>query len=222
MGNKNFYLFAGVNGVGKTTLFNAMNGNVKKSFRINSDEIVREIGKWDSETDQVKAAKIAVGLRNECMEKGNSFNEETTLTGKTILKLIDKVREKNYKLHLFYVGVGSPDISKERIKKRVADGGHHIPDEVVDKRYKESLKNFEKILKKFEDMNSNTITQDMLVGDIVRLHPEVVDTLLSHGMHCLGCPSSQQESLANACMVHGLDPEKIVTAVNLAIQTEKQ
>ena len=77
-------------------------------------------------------------------------------------------------------------------------------------------------LKKFEDMNSNTVTQDMLVGDIVRLHPEVVDTLLSHGMHCLGCPSSQQESLANACMVHGLDPEKIVTAVNLAIQTEKQ
>ena len=36
-----------------------------------------------------------------------------------------------------------------------------------------------KILKKFEDMNSNTVTQDMLVGDIVRLHPEVVDTLLS-------------------------------------------
>ena len=152
MGNKNFYLFAGVNGVGKTTLFNAMNGNVKKSFRINSDEIVREIGKWNSEIDQVKAAKIAIGLRNECMEKGNSFNEETTLTGKTILKLIDKVREKNYKLHLFYVGVGSPDISKERIKKRVADGGHHIPDEVVDKRYKESLKNFEKILKKFDNV----------------------------------------------------------------------
>ena len=138
--------------MGKTTLFNAMNGNVKKSFRINSDEIVREIGKWNSEIDQVKAAKIAVGLRNECMEKGNSFNEETTLTGKTILKLIDKVREKNYKLHLFYVGVGSPDISKERIKKRVADGGHHIPDEVVDKRYKESLKNFEKILKKFDNV----------------------------------------------------------------------
>lgn len=152
MGNKNFYLFAGVNGVGKTTLFNAMNGNVKKSFRINSDEIVREIGKWNSEIDQVKAAKIAVGLRNECMEKGNSFNEETTLAGKTILKLIDKVREKNYKLHLFYVGVGSPDISKERIKKRVADGGHHIPNEVVDKRYKESLKNFEKILKEFDNV----------------------------------------------------------------------
>ena len=152
MGNKNFYLFAGVNGVGKTTLFNAINGDMKKSVRINSDELVREIGKWNSEIDQVKAAKIAIGLRNECMEKRNSFNEETTLTGKTILKLIDKVREKNYKLHLFYVGVGSPGISKERIKKRVADGGHHIPNEVVDKRYKESLKNFEKILKEFDNV----------------------------------------------------------------------
>mgnify|MGYP000864786674 CR=1 FL=1 len=148
MKKKDFYLFAGVNGAGKSTLFNIIDENIKKSFRINSDEIVREIGKWNSEIDQVKAAKIAVGLRNECMEKGNSFNEETTLTGKTILKLIDKVREKNYKLHLFYVGVGSPDISKERIKKRVSDGGHHISNEVVDKRYKESLKNFEKILKK--------------------------------------------------------------------------
>lgn len=96
------------------------------------------------------------------------------------------------------------------------------PVPIVATHVKEDLLMLKKILKKFEDMNSNTITQDMLVGDIVRLHPEVVDTLLSHGMHCLGCPSSQQESLANACMVHGLDPEKIVTAVNLAIQTEKQ
>lgn len=96
------------------------------------------------------------------------------------------------------------------------------PVPIVATHVKEDLLMLKKILKKFEDMNSNTVTQDMLVGDIVRLHPEVVDTLLSHGMHCLGCPSSQQESLANACMVHGLDPEKIVTAVNLAIQTEKQ
>ena len=51
MENKSFYLFAGVNRVGKTTLFNAINGDMKKSVRINSDEIVREIGKWNSEID---------------------------------------------------------------------------------------------------------------------------------------------------------------------------
>jgi hybrid cluster-associated redox disulfide protein len=86
---------------------------------------------------------------------------------------------------------------------------------------KEELTMLKTVLKKFEDMN-DTVTEDMLVGDIVRLHPEVIDTLLSQGMHCLGCPSSQQESLANACMVHGLDPAKITTAVNVAIQANKQ
>ncbi|MCI7217167.1 MAG: DUF1858 domain-containing protein [Megasphaera elsdenii] len=41
-------------------------------------------------------------------------------------------------------------------------------------------------------------------------------------MHCLGCPSSQQESLANACFVHGLDPEIVTKAVNVAIEANKQ
>ena len=52
------------------------------------------------------------------------------------------------------------------------------------------------VLNKFA-MNEK-VTSDMIMGDIIRLHPEVVDTLISQGMHCLGCPSSQQESLAKA------------------------
>lgn len=50
--------------------------------------------------------------------------------------------------------------------------------------------------------------------------PQVVDTLVAQGMHCLGCPSSQQESLANACFVHGLDPEAVAGAVNAALEAE--
>lgn len=58
------------------------------------------------------------------------------------------------------------------------------------------------------------ITEDMLIGDIVRDYPEVAPTLMSVGMHCLGCPSSQAESLEMACEVHGLDPEDVVRLVN--------
>lgn len=76
------------------------------------------------------------------------------------------------------------------------------------------------VLNKFA-MNEK-VTSDMIMGDIIRLHPEVVDTLISQGMHCLGCPSSQQESLANACFVHGLDPETVTKAVNVAIEANKQ
>ena len=47
------------------------------------------------------------------------------------------------------------------------------------------------------------VSKDMLVGELVNTHPELIDTLLDVGMHCLGCPSSQMESLEDACLVHG-------------------
>ena len=101
---KVFYLFAGVNGAGKSTLYNSksLNNDIKNTIRINTDEIVREIGDWKNNSDQLKAAKIAINLRNECFLSGKSFNEETTLTGKTILKTIDRAKELGYELQLFY------------------------------------------------------------------------------------------------------------------------
>ena len=149
---KVFYLFAGVNGAGKSTLYNSesLNNDIKNTIRINTDEIVREIGDWKNNSDQLKAAKIAINLRNECFLYGKSFNEETTLTGKTILKTIERAKELGYELQLFYVGVNSTEIAKERIKSRVEKGGHHIENEIVEKRYYESLKNLKEILLKFD------------------------------------------------------------------------
>ena len=149
---KVFYLFAGVNGAGKSTLYNSesLNNDIKNTIRINTDEIVREIGDWKNNSDQLKAAKIAINLRNECFLYGKSFNEETTLTGKTILKTIDRAKELGYELQLFYVGVSSTEIAKERIKSRVEKGGHHIENDIVEKRYYESSKNLKEILLKFD------------------------------------------------------------------------
>ena len=132
---KIFYLFAGVNGAGKSTLYNLamINQNIKNTIRINTDEIVREIGDWKNNSDQLKAAKMAINLRNECFLRGKSLNEETTLTGKTILKTIDRVKELGYELQLFYVGVNSPEIAKERIKNRVEKGGHYIENNIKNK-----------------------------------------------------------------------------------------
>ena len=149
---KVFYLFAGVNGAGKSTLYNSesLNNDIKNTIRINTDEIVREIGDWKNNSDQLKAAKMAINLRNECFLYGKSFNEETTLTGKTILKTIDRAKELGYELQLFYVGVSSTEMAKERIKSRVEKGGHHIENDIVEKRYYESLKNLKEIILKFD------------------------------------------------------------------------
>lgn len=58
------------------------------------------------------------------------------------------------------------------------------------------------------------ITREMLIGDIVNTYPEAAGVLMSCGMHCLGCPASQAESLEEACMVHGLDAGEVLNILN--------
>lgn len=58
-----------------------------------------------------------------------------------------------------------------------------------------------------------TINKDMTIGDIIRLNPAVAPILMEAGMHCLGCPSAQGESLAEAAMVHGMDIDELMTKI---------
>lgn len=141
-----FVIFAGVNGAGKSTLYNTIIPTLDLGVRINTDEIVREIGDWRSGKDQIRAGRIALDIRRDCIEKNLSFNQETTLTGKNIIKAIKEIKEKGYTLHLYYIGLESAEISKERIKNRVLNGGHNIPSDVIDKRYKETFENLKEIL----------------------------------------------------------------------------
>ena len=68
---------------------------------------------------------------------------------------------------------------------------------------------------KAQDTASNgMVTTDMLVGDIIMKHPLAAQFLMECGMGCIYCPSSQMESLAEACMVHGIDGAEITEALN--------
>ena len=58
------------------------------------------------------------------------------------------------------------------------------------------------------------IEKNTKIGEIVEKAPEKVDILLSGGMHCLGCPASQAETLEEACMVHGIDVEEVLEKLN--------
>lgn len=58
------------------------------------------------------------------------------------------------------------------------------------------------------------VTKDMLIGELVRKKPEAIEVLMSFGMGCVGCPSSQMESLEEAAMVHGLELDKLIAALN--------
>ena len=58
------------------------------------------------------------------------------------------------------------------------------------------------------------INEDMLIGELVVMDELIPQMLMGAGMHCLGCPSSQMESLEEACMVHGIDCDDLVSKMN--------
>ena len=67
---------------------------------------------------------------------------------------------------------------------------------------------------RMEDVFMATITKDTIVGDILDIAPETAPAFIDIGMHCLGCPASRGETVEQACMVHGVDPDDLLAKVN--------
>ena len=65
------------------------------------------------------------------------------------------------------------------------------------------------------------ISKNTTIGELLQTNPEVAPILMEIGMHCLGCPSSQMESLGEAAMVHGIDADLLVEKINAHIAANK-
>lgn len=63
------------------------------------------------------------------------------------------------------------------------------------------------------------ITKDITIGELLRMNPDVAPLLMSAGMHCLGCPSAQAESVGDAAAVHGIDADALVEQINRFLET---
>lgn len=58
------------------------------------------------------------------------------------------------------------------------------------------------------------ISKDMIIADLVKMDENIIPILMREGMHCIGCPSAQAESLEEAALVHGMDPDVLVARLN--------
>ncbi|SBW03594.1 Hydrid cluster protein-associated redox disulfide domain protein [uncultured Eubacteriales bacterium] len=65
------------------------------------------------------------------------------------------------------------------------------------------------------------ITKDTIIGDILDIAPETAPAFLAIGMHCLGCPSSRGETVEQACMVHGVEVDELLSSLNALIPAGK-
>ena len=142
-----YTIFAGVNGAGKSTLYLSMEEELSNQERVNSDEILKNFGgNWKNQEDQAKAMKEAIRKIKFCLDNKISFNQETTLTGNSILKNISIARKQGYRIHMYYVGVDNVDIAIKRVALRERKGGHGISEADIRRRYINSMENLYKAI----------------------------------------------------------------------------
>ena len=139
---KIYTIIGGVNGVGKSSLSGVLSAESRDlGTIIDTDKITAEHG-----GDRLAGGKKAIEKIDFCLEKGVNFTQETTLSGARTLKTIQRARDLDYTIRLYYIGINTADESIERIKNRVRKGGHNITDEDVERRFEKRFEDLVKIL----------------------------------------------------------------------------
>ncbi len=139
------FILAGCNGAGKTTAAYNLLPEVFQTFEfVNADEIARAINKNDVESAAIAAARFMLNRINYLIETKQSFAFETTLSGLSYLKIIEKAKLNDFVVTLFFVNLESAEMAFQRVSIRVKKGGHNIPREIIERRFQKGLNNFPK------------------------------------------------------------------------------
>ncbi|MDR0899491.1 MAG: zeta toxin family protein [Lactobacillaceae bacterium] len=144
---KTYLIIAGVNGPGKSTLFESGKyfPEGTRENRVNADEELKSInGDSNNKVDQLKGGKIAVKKMKGFISSGKSFHQETTLSGLTDIQRIRDAKDSGYKIMINYIALENSNLARQRVANRVKLGGHDIPDEDIERRFKKSLENLKK------------------------------------------------------------------------------
>jgi len=142
----NLYIIAGPNGAGKTTFARKFLPDYVKCLEfINADLIAGGLSPFVPERAAIQAGRIMMEQIRSLSAQRRNFGFETTLSGKTYVKLFGELKKSGYRIHLFFLWIASADLGIERIAERVRQGGHYIPDAVVRRRFAKGLTNFVKL-----------------------------------------------------------------------------
>ncbi len=137
------YLIAGCNGAGKTTFAMEFLPKEVKCLRfLNADEIARGLSPLDPASSAVKAGRILLTEFKECVRKQETFAIESTLSGKTYVRLFEEARRRGFEIELHFLWLDSPEQAIERVRKRVRMGGHFVPEGDVRRRFSRGIRNF--------------------------------------------------------------------------------
>ncbi len=139
---KEIVILGGPNGAGKTTAARVL---LPEFFHLNpflnADDMARDLAPWNVEWAALAAGRLLIERMRDLVREGRSFALESTLSGKSYLPMLKDCRAGGWRVALYYFWLPSPEISIARVARRVSQGGHHVPGDVIYRRFKTGLWN---------------------------------------------------------------------------------
>jgi len=136
----NIYVIAGPNGVGKTTFANKfLPEEAKQLAFVNADLIARGLSPYAPDVVAIEAGRIALGRIRQLIRQGAGFTWETTLSGKSAVGWLREARAAGFTLKCYFLWASQLEVVLARIRQRVLEGGHNIPEDVSRRRFFKTL-----------------------------------------------------------------------------------
>lgn len=184
----NLYIIAGCNGAGKTTAsFTVLPEMLNCREFVNADEIARGLSPFHPERVPVEAGKLMISRITDLMKKGTTFAVETTLSTHSYVNLIKKAHKAGYVVELIFLWLSSADVAVKRVAKRVSEGGHNIPEDVIRRRYDAGIRNLIEIYSQIVDRwilidnnSTSVVVAETRNGDTTVFDLDRYNQILSH------------------------------------------
>ena len=139
---KDIIVIGGPNGAGKTTMAMALlPGTLALQEFINADNVALGLSPFNPEGAAVSAGRIMLSRMHELARAGRSFAMETTCAGRGHAGFLRRCRNDGWRVTLIFLWLNDPAIAIQRVARRVAEGGHGIPRDVIIRRYRAGLRN---------------------------------------------------------------------------------
>jgi len=150
--DKKIIIIAGPNGAGKTTFAREFLPNEAACpVFINADLIAAGLAPFEPERAAFKAGRLMLSEIRAYAHKGKNFAFETTLSGRVYARLIPRWQQLGYRVTLFFLKLDSSELAIARVRQRVKAGGHNIPTQVKQRRFKAGLDNLGTLYKPLVD-----------------------------------------------------------------------
>jgi len=172
------YIISGCNGAGKTTAsYTILPEMLACREFVNADEIARGLSPFKPESMSIQAGKIMIERIGNLISNGTDFAIETTLATKMYTKVIKYAQERGYKVTLLFFWLSVPNLAVERVKMRVASGGHNIEEKTIRRRYDIGIKNlfslYIPLCEYWMIINNSTIPQELIAEGGKALEPKI-------------------------------------------------